>query len=129
MKEPSVFDQTIKNFSHWKKTMINYMNILDIWDIVVNGYVPQLDETTKVLTKESKLAKRDNDNTVSVILNSVSESVSVLYGNMTTTNEMWNALLTRYEENIQIKRTKLTSLEIKFENFRIEDGEILEDIY
>jgi hypothetical protein len=48
---------------------------------------------------------------------------------MTTANDMWNALLTRYEGNIQIKRTKLTGLEIKFENFRIEDGEILEDMY
>jgi hypothetical protein len=53
----------------------------------------------------------------------------VLFGNMTTANDMWNALLTRYEGNIQIKRTKLTGLEIKFENFRIEDGEILEDMY
>jgi hypothetical protein len=58
--------------------MINYMNILDIWDIIVNDYVPKLDETTKVLTNESKLVKRDNDDVVNVILNSVSESVVVL---------------------------------------------------
>jgi hypothetical protein len=58
--------------------MINYMNILDIWDIVVNDYVPKLDETTKVLTNESKLVKKDNDNVVNVILNSVSESVVIL---------------------------------------------------
>jgi hypothetical protein len=42
---------------------------------------------------------------------------------MTTINEMWNALLTRCEGNTQIKRTKLIGLEIKFENFRIKDGE------
>jgi hypothetical protein len=58
--------------------MINYMNILDIWDIVVNDYVPKLDETTKVLTNESKLVKKDNDNVVNVIFNSVSESVVIL---------------------------------------------------
>jgi glucose-6-phosphate 1-dehydrogenase len=38
-------------------------------------------------------------------------------------------LIHSYEENSQIKRTKLTGLELKFENFRIEDGETLEDIY
>jgi gag-polypeptide of LTR copia-type len=48
---------------------------------------------------------------------------------MITVNEMWNTLLTRYEGNIQIKRTKLTGIQIKFENFRIDDGETLEDIY
>jgi hypothetical protein len=68
--------------------MINYMNILDIWDIIVNDYVLKLDETTKILTNESKLIKGDNDNVVNAILNSVSESVTVLFSNMITVNEM-----------------------------------------
>jgi pantothenate kinase len=86
--------------------MINYLNILNIWDIVENNYVPKFDATTKVMTNESKLAKRDNDNAVNSILNSVSESVTVLFSNMTTANEMWNVLFTQHEQNSQIKRTK-----------------------
>jgi hypothetical protein len=68
--------------------MMNYLNILDIWDIVENDYVPKFDATTKVMTNESMLAKRDNDNAVNSILNSVSELVVVLFDNMITANEM-----------------------------------------
>jgi hypothetical protein len=103
--------------------MINYLNIHDIWDIIENGYVPKIDKTILVLTNASNYAKRDKDNAVNIILNSISESVAILFSNMKSTIKMWNTLLIRYEWNSQIQRTKLTGLEIKFENFRIEDGE------
>jgi gag-polypeptide of LTR copia-type len=77
------------------------------------------------MTNESKLAKRENNNAINSILNSVSESAVILFGNIITANEMWNSLLTRYEGNSQIKRIKLIGLEIKFENFRIENDETL----
>jgi TFIIF-interacting CTD phosphatase-like protein len=48
---------------------------------------------------------------------------------MTTAHEMWNVLINRYEGNSQIKKTKITGLETKFENFRLKDGETLENIY
>jgi hypothetical protein len=55
--------------------------------------------------------------------------VVVLFVNIITAYKVWNALLTRYERNIQNKKTKLTDLEIKFENLRIDDSENLEDMY
>jgi hypothetical protein len=48
--------------------------------------------------------KRDNDNTVNAILNFVNVSVAVFFGNMTNTHDMWEALVQRYKENVQIKR-------------------------
>jgi gag-polypeptide of LTR copia-type len=81
------------------------------------------------LNNESKLAKSDNDNAINVILNLISKLIAVLFDNMATANVMWNSLLTWYEGNTQIKMIKLTGLEIKFENFWIDDGETLEDIY
>jgi gag-polypeptide of LTR copia-type len=109
--------------------MVNYLNILEVWDIVEKGYIAKYNSTTNVLTTESLLDKMANDNAVNAILNSVSEGVALLFGNMTTAQEMWNTLITIYEGNSQIKKTKITGHETKFENFRLEDGEIIENMY
>jgi NMD protein affecting ribosome stability and mRNA decay len=58
------------------------------------------------LTIESLLKKRSNDNAINIIINSVNEGIDMLFGNITTTHEMWNILLNQYEANFQIKKTK-----------------------
>jgi hypothetical protein len=68
--------------------MVNYLNILEVWNIVDKGYIAKYNPTSNVLTSESLLDKRANDNTINTILNSVSESVALLFGNMTTAHEM-----------------------------------------
>ena len=128
VKVPKIFGQTTKNFSYWKMLMINYFNILKVWDIVEKGYVPKYDDKNELTTK-SKLEENENLHAVYAILSSVSESVIILFGDMTSAHDMWKALINRYEGNAQIKRTKLTGLEIKFETFRLEDGETIEDMY
>jgi gag-polypeptide of LTR copia-type len=75
------------------------------------------------------LDKRANDNAVNAIFNSVSEGIALLFCNMITAHEMWNTLITRYEGNSQIKKTKIIGLKTKFENSRLEDGETLENMY
>jgi Zn-dependent oligopeptidase len=129
VKEPPVFGQTTKNFSHWKKTMVNYLNILEVWDIVDKRYMAKYNPISNVLTTESLLDKWANDNAINAILNSVSKGVVLLFDNIFTAHEMWDALITRYEGNSQIKKTKIIGFEIKFENFRLEDGEIIENMY
>jgi calcineurin-like phosphoesterase family protein len=73
VKELQSLDKPLKTCSHSKKTMTNYLNILEIWDIVEKYYV---------------IIKRKNDNAVNIILKSVNGGVSLLFGNMTTVNEM-----------------------------------------
>jgi len=114
---------------HWKKTMINYLNILELWDVVNKGYTPIFTTDTKIETLESKQTKKDNDLAINAIINLVSESVALIFGSSSTAKEMWDALVNRYEGNTQIKRTKLTGLEAKFETFKVEDGESIEDMY
>ena len=122
---------------HWKKAMINYLNILEIWDVVAYGYTPTYTtivatETTNEITfetPESKTSKKDNDLAVNAIFNLVHESVSSLFGSTTSAKEMWDALVNRYEGNTQIKRTKITGLEARFETFKVEEGESIEDMY
>ena len=122
---------------HWKKAMQNYLKILEIWDIVEKGYTPTFSTIVategtndiKIETPDSKQLKKDNDLAVNAIYNLVSESVCSLFGSATSAKEMWDALVNRYEGNTQIKRTKVTGLEAKFENFKVEDGESIEDMY
>ena len=132
VKEPLIFGNSTKNFMHWKKTMINYLNILELWDVVNKGYTPIFTTTTtdiKIETPESKQTKKDNDLAINAIINLVSESVALIFGSSLTAKEMWDALVNRYEGNTQIKRTKLTGLEAKFETFKVEDGESIENMY
>jgi gag-polypeptide of LTR copia-type len=42
---------------------------------------------------------------------------------------MWETLLNRFEGNSQIKRTKLISIESEFENFCIQEGESIDNMY
>jgi hypothetical protein len=112
--EPLIFDSSCKNFFYWKKCTINYLNILDVWSIIEYGYEPKYNTTTYNLTIESQIDKGLNDCAVNVILNSVSEPIALVFGNMTSARGMWLALLNRFEGNTQIKRTKIMGLETKF---------------
>jgi hypothetical protein len=87
--------------------MVNYLNILDIWDVVQHGYVPQYDPSNVTLTQKVKKLKSQNDYAVKVILNSVSEKNVILFGITKIASEMWETLLNRFEGNYQMKRTKL----------------------
>jgi hypothetical protein len=68
--------------------MINYLNILEIWDVVEKYYIPKYNPDTNILTTESLIVKRENNNTISSILNSVSESVALLFAIMINANEI-----------------------------------------
>jgi hypothetical protein len=69
-----------------KKIMINYLNILNVWDVVEKEYIPKYNPGTNILTTESLLVKKYN--VVYVILNSISEGVALLLGNMNTENKI-----------------------------------------
>jgi gag-polypeptide of LTR copia-type len=81
------------------------------------------------LTQKVKKIKSQNNYAVNVILNSVSERITILFGTIEITGEMWEILLNRFESNSQMKRTKLIGLESEFENFCIQEGESIENMY
>ena len=103
--------------------MTNYLDLIEVWDVVKNGYTPKYGTDDTTLTTESKLLKVSNDNAVNAILNSVSEQVAMIFTDITSARDMWNALINRYEGNTQIKKTKINGLETQFENFRVYDHE------
>jgi hypothetical protein len=58
--------------------MLNYLNILDLWDVVQHDYVSHYDANNLILTQKVKELKSQNDYVVNVILNLVSERISIL---------------------------------------------------
>jgi gag-polypeptide of LTR copia-type len=109
--------------------MVNYLNILDLWDVVQYGYIPHYDSSNLILTQEAKILKSQNDYAVNIILNSVSEKIVILFGTTEIASEMWETLLNRFEGNTQMKKTKLIGLECEFKNFYIQEGESIENMY
>jgi hypothetical protein len=88
IKEHPIFDFLYMNFSYWKKYMINYLNILDVWSIVEHGYESKFNSTTHSLTIQSQIDKDLNDCTVNVILNLVNKSIALVFGNMISARDM-----------------------------------------
>jgi gag-polypeptide of LTR copia-type len=81
------------------------------------------------MTQKAKELKSRNDYAVNVILNSVSEKIPILFGTTEIASEMWETLLNRFEDNTQMKRTKLIGLESEFKKFCIQEGESIENMY
>jgi hypothetical protein len=68
--------------------MMNYLNILDLWDIVQHGYVSHYDSNNLTLTQKTKELKSQNGYAVNIILNSVSERIAILFGTTEIASEM-----------------------------------------
>ena len=109
--------------------MINYFNLIDVWETIQKGYTPKMNTSTNKLSLDSKLEKMVDDYAINVILGSISESIALVFTNATNAKEMWEALINKFKGNAQIKRTKLTGLETRFETFNIGEGESIEDMY
>ncbi|KAJ3686570.1 hypothetical protein LUZ61_015734 [Rhynchospora tenuis] len=107
--------------------MVVYLRLIELWDIVEKGYTPKL--VDGVETNDSKLEKTKNDNAVNVLLNSVHESVSPIFGSSSIAHDMWVSLLNRYEGNSLIKNSRQYEMESKLDKFRIKENEPIEEMY
>ena len=78
--------------------MVNFLKLIDVWDIIEKWYSPKYNTGTKVLTTESKLEKTKNESAINVILNFISEQIAIDFEDSSNARDMWLALLNRYEE-------------------------------
>jgi hypothetical protein len=108
---------------------VNYLNILNFWDVVQYSYVPHYDPSNLILTQKAKELKSQNDYIVNIILNLVSEGISILFGNTEIASEIWKTQLNIFEGNSQIKRTNLMNLESELKKNCIQEGELIENMY
>ncbi|KAJ4763435.1 Pol [Rhynchospora pubera] len=128
IEKPDKFGSTCKNFRYWKRCMVVYLNLIDLWEVVDKPYTPICDSEGRE-THASKTIRTKNDNAVNVLLNSVHESIEAIFGSSTSAHEMWVSLLNLYEGNSLIKSSRQFELESRLDNFRIREGECIEEMY
>jgi hypothetical protein len=129
VKDPPVFGTSCKNFNHWKRCMENYLRLLELWEVVDQGYTPVFEADAKTLTADSKENRIKNDNAVNTILSTINETIALTLSNSYSAHEMWNALILRYEGNEHMKKTRKVGLATKLENLKFEENESFESLY
>ena len=117
---PPVFDGT--NFNYWKVRVTAYLQSLgtEVWDIVETGYTfPSATPTDPAEKKKYET----NAKAVSTLLGCISQSEFMKVMHYKSAKEIWDKIVTSYEGDDQVKRAKLQTLRIKYENLRMYNDE------
>eukprot|EP00253_Pinus_taeda_P031766 PITA_31766 len=117
---PPVFDGT--NFVYWKVRVTAYLQSLgtEVWDIIDTGYT-FLASTPTDLTEKKKY--ETNAKAVNTLLGCLSQSQFFKVMQYKSAKEIWDKIVLSYEGDEQVKREKLQTLRIQYENLRMYNDE------
>ena len=117
---PPIFDGT--NFVYWKVRVTAYLQSLgtEVWDIIDTGYTfPSATPTDPTEKKKYET----NAKVVNTLLGSLSQSEFVKVMQFKSAKEIWDKIVLSYEGDDQVKREKLQTLRIQYENLRMYNDE------
>ena len=117
---PPVFDGN--NFTYWKIRTTAYLQSLgaEVWGIVEGGYkFPSAIPTYVAERKQYEL----NAKVVTVLLGSLTQSEFMKVMHFKSTKEIWDKIILSYEGDEQVKRAKLQTLRIWYENLKMHSNE------
>eukprot|EP00253_Pinus_taeda_P026394 PITA_26394 len=117
---PPIFYAT--NFVYWKVRFIAYLQSLgtEVWDIIDTGYTfPSATPTDLAKKKQFET----NAKAVNTLLGRLSQSEFINVMQYKTEKEIWDKIILSYEGDEQVKRAKLQTLRIQYENLRIYNDE------
>ena len=117
---PPIFDVT--NFVYWKVRVTSYLQSLgiEVWDIIDTGY------TFPSATPRDPAEKKKfetNAKAVNTLLGCLSQSKFVKVMQYKTAKEIWDKIVLSYDGDEQVKRAKLQTLRIEYENLRLYNDE------
>eukprot|EP00253_Pinus_taeda_P030617 PITA_30617 len=117
---PSIFDGT--NFVYWKVRVTSYLQTLgtEVWDIIDIGYA--FPSTTPTDLAEKKKYET-NAKAVNTLLGCISQSEFMKVMQFKSAKEIWDKIVLSYEGDDQVKRAKLQTLRIQYENLRMYNDE------
>jgi hypothetical protein len=100
-------------FSFYKVRMRTNIMALgaDVWDVVETGYV----KPVLLAKKDDKLEFSFNAKAMNAILSGLAEEKFVKVMQLETAKEMWDKLISSYEDNEKVKGGKLQTYRVKFE--------------
>src|SRR3984885_9609666 len=117
---PPIFDGT--NFVYWKVRVTTYLQSLGtkVWDIIETGYTfPSATPTDPAKKKQFE----ENAKVVNTLLGCLSQSEFVKVMQYKTAKEIWDKIVLSYEGDEQVKRAKLQTLRIQYENLKMYNDE------
>ena len=114
-----LFDGT--NFAFWKVRMRTYLMYLgaDVWEVVETGYMKPI----VLASKDDKLEFSFNAKAMNAILSGLLEDEFVKVMHFESAKEMWDKLISSYEENEKVKDAKLQTYKLKFEQLKMNEDE------
>eukprot|EP00253_Pinus_taeda_P003309 PITA_03309 len=117
---PQVFDGT--NFVYWKVRVTAYLQSLgtEVQDIIYTGYT--FPSATPIDLAEKKKYET-NEKAVNTLLGCLSQSKFVKVMQYKSAKEIWDKIVLSYEGDDQVKREKLQTLRIQYENIRMYNDE------
>ena len=123
---PPIFDRS--NFTHWKIRTTTYLQSLgaEVWGIIEGGYkFPSAIPTDVAKRKQYEL----NAKAVTVLLGSLTQSEVMKVMHFKSAKEMWDKIILSYEGDEQVKRAKLQTLRIRYENLKMHSNESIANYF
>lgn len=101
--------------------------------MVVDDHIYHVDtsgnKVEKMITDQQKKDYKNHHNTRTIFLNAMSYTEYQKITNKDTTNSIFDSLRMTHEGNSQVKETKALTLIQKYEAFKMEDNEIVENMF
>eukprot|EP00253_Pinus_taeda_P032899 PITA_32899 len=118
--KPLNFDGT--NFVYWKVIVTAYLQSLvtEVWDIIDIGYT--FPSATPIDPAEKKKYET-NAKAVNTLLGCLSQSEFVKVMQFKSAKEIWDKIVLSYEGDDQVKREKIQTLNIQYENLKMYNDE------
>ena len=117
---PPIFDGT--NFVYWKVRVTAFLQSLgtEVWDIIDTGYTfPSATPTDPAEKKKYET----NAKVVNTLLGCLSQLEFLKVMQYKSTKEIWDKIVLSYEGAEQVKREKLQTLRIQYENLKMHNDE------
>eukprot|EP00253_Pinus_taeda_P014759 PITA_14759 len=117
---PPIFDGT--NFIYWKVRVTAYLQSLgtEVWDIIDTRYTFPSATPTDLAEKKKY---ETNAKAVNTLLGCLSQSEFVKVMQCKSAKEIWDKIVLSYEGDDQVKRAKVQTLIIQYENIRMHNDE------
>src|ERR1044072_2311411 len=107
---------------------------MDLWDLVVDGYEEPKDTEGKIIprskmTYDQKKLFKDHHKARTILLNAISYNEYENITNKETAKSIYDSLQMTHEGNNQVKETNALAFIQKYEAFRMEDQESVEEMF
>lgn len=132
--KPPIFDG--EKFDYWKERIKSFFIgcVVDLWDMVLDGYTRPIDTNVTNL-RRSKMNEHQNKDyknhrrSRNILMNCISYYEYENITNRDSAKSRFDSLKMTHEGNEQVKESKALALIQKYEYFKIEDDEMIEEMF